>query len=148
MREIKFKDVKVGDELLIDRHHYSDRQLYKGVVTKVTGTRFTVDAICFGQGSQVFTKDDGREYPRSTGYGRLYVDVKPLDDEGRLMLKKYRMHNKARKLANQLTQIFEGKNFRDNVTTMDMNIEELDESIKMLEDTHERFKKYGPKEET
>ena len=142
---MEFKDVKVNDKLLVERSNYNDRNYNVGVVTKVTATRFTVE-VGKGAHPMVFTKD-GREYPRATGYGRAYVRLKQLDAEGELLIKKSRMANKARHLAYKLAEIFENANFREKITSMDLEAAELDESIQLLEQTYERFKKYGPKDD-
>lgn len=141
---MKFQDVKVNDQLLVERSGYTDRNFNLGVVTKVTKTRFTVE-IGKGAHEMVFTKD-GYVYPRPTGYG-AHTSIKPLDAEGELLIKKSRMATKARHLAGKLDDIFSNANFRNNLTSMDLEASELDESIKLLEQTYERFKKYGPKDD-
>lgn len=136
-----FKDVKVGDKLLIDRSSYGDREFYTGTVSKVTATRFTVEAICFGQGSQAFTKD-GFLYPRTTGYGRAYVSISFWNPEAEAKVLKHKLSVKARSLASRLNEIFTNSNARRRMTDMEIDLAEIKGSIEMLEQVIKRFEKY------
>lgn len=137
-----FKDVKVGDKLLVERSHYSERSFWNGTVTKVTGTRFTVTASCFGENGQVFTKD-GDIYPRATGYGRVYTQIKVMDDEAKSLVLKHKLSVKARSLANRLNELFASANVRRRMTDLELDPKEIEESIEMLETTIKRFEKYS-----
>lgn len=140
-----FDNVKVGDVLLVELAGYSSKDYCPGKVIGITSKRFTV--AFGGDREMVFTKNDGREYPRSTGYHRTYVNLSPMTDEGRLLIQKHRLARKANRLAGRLSDIFGNANYRNAMSSMDVDYKELEESIKMLEAVYERFKKYGPKED-
>jgi hypothetical protein len=136
-----FKDIKVGDKLLVDRSSYGERSFYTGTVTKVTATRFTVEAICFSQGSQVFTKD-GFLYPRTTGYGRAYVTISFWDSASESKVLKHKLSVKARNLADKLNSLFANSNVRRRMTDLELDPAELNQSIEMLESVLKQFEKY------
>ena len=136
-----FTNVKVGDKLLVVLSHYGDPDYYTGTVTNVTKTRFTLNAVCFGQGSQQFTKD-GNQYPRSSGWGRVYIHLKEYNDEAKDLIKKHQFARKVIELAYEVKNLLADSDFRKNLVNEDIAHAELDETMAVLQKTMDHLKKY------
>lgn len=75
---MRFKDLKVGDQVIVIRSGGlgpTRRQVLNATVTHVTKTRFKTTNAYGGIDELTWTREDGREYPRSTGWSRTYEEV-------------------------------------------------------------------------
>ena len=138
---MKFKEVKVGDKVLVKRQQYGDPQYFTGTVSKVTATRFTLTAACFSDDGQTFT-NDGDVYPREKGYGRTFVHIYAWNVESAGLVKKTQLANKIGRLASDLSSLMGSSATRNRMTDLDLSNDELDTTLKMLEDITNQLMKY------
>lgn len=138
---MKFKDIKVGDKVLVKRSQYGDPTYHGGVVTKVTGTRFTVKATCFGQASQQFTKN-GDIYPREDGFGRTYVHLELWGAESPKHVKKGQLTQKIKNLAYEISKLLESSAVRNRMGDMELTEAQLDATLVKLTVLMDDLKQY------
>lgn len=62
---MKFADVKVGDQLIMEIGRYDDPEYWRMKVTSVTKARFKTASVRDESYVKEWTKDDGAEYPRN-----------------------------------------------------------------------------------
>lgn len=137
----KFENVAIGDKLLVNHSSYGDPTYYIGTVTAVTKTRFTVRAVCFSEGGQVFTKD-GNLYPRPSSYGRSYIYLSPFDSSSEALIEKSQLSQHIKRVASNLGEALSHYSIRNKISDIELETEELNKTLEMLQDLSKKISEF------
>ena len=136
-----FKKLVVGQDIVIQRSNYGENAAFMGKITKITATRFTVSAVCFGQGHQVFTVN-GEVYPRQTGYGRTYWKLMKADAAGQALVQKSIAIRRIRSAFTGLETILRNSNLKCNIEQLDLNNDDARQAAEFVENAIQILNKY------
>lgn len=142
MSRASFEDVKIGDKLIVKASRYGDPEYTRVVVTKMTTTRFMVSPENSDGQVLTFTKKDGDQYPRPSGYGLRYYIERPTGEHAEFIEKQI-IAQKIRRLAYDLNDMFGRSSFRDKIQKG--TTEELLTNLSYLQTVYKQFKNYGEK---